>query len=217
MSEMALSKDLVDTSEGWNEVLKKTLSINSYKKFLEVTSKSTPIVVKNDPKLYKENRKGYCHVNCQKAESDGIGKRVSGWYLMNEFTHEDIPIGMCRLTHHSNLILADGSLVNITSGQDEMWHIFIQDDERDFDFVNRIGFNDRMVFGDSFLVGKSVPRNKIHFAAKSEFSRDIFFEKFKIYSSMSDALANVPKNLSHNDMIRWVTLKTTCSTSAWED
>lgn len=217
MSGMKISKDVVNTNEGWNEVLEKTLSVTSYKRFLDVTSKSTPIIVKNDATFYKVNKKDNCHLNCQKAENDGLGKRVSGWYLMNEYTHEDIPSGLCRLVHHSNLMLEDGSLVNITSGQEETSHIFIQDSQRDFDFQNRVGYNDRMVFGDSFLVGKTVPRNKIHFAAKSEFSRDIFFEKFTIYKSMEEALNVIPKNMSQKEMIQWMTLKTTCSISAWDE
>lgn len=217
MSGMKIAKDVVDTNEGWNKVLNKTLAVISYKKFFDVTSKHAPIIVKNDDKFYKENKKGNCHVNCKKAEEDGLGKRVSGWSLMNEFTHEDITSGMCRLVHHSNLMLADGTLVNITSGEGSSSHIFIQDDVRDFDFVNRIGFNDRMVFGDSFLVGRTVPRNKVHYAAKSEFSRDVFFEKFTIYKSMADALDIVPKNKPHKEMIQWMTLKTTCSYSAWNE
>ena len=123
--------------------------------------------------FYKLNKRGNCHENCRQAEADGLGLRVSGWYVMNEFTHDGFADGMCRLVHHSNLMLADGSLLNITSDDDANFHIFIQDEARDFDFDNRIGYNDRMVFGDSFLVGRSVPRNKVHFAAKGELSRDI--------------------------------------------
>jgi len=67
-----------------------------------------------------------------------------------------------------------------------------------------------MVFGDSFLVGKSVPRNKVHFAALSEFSRDVYFEKFKIYASREETMKVIPQNISYQEQVKWMTLKTTC-------
>ena len=139
-----------------------------------------------------------------------MGLRVSGWYVMNEFTHDSFADGMCRLMHHSNLMLADGSILNITKDEYAKYHIFIQDDLRDFDFDNRIGYNDRMVFGDSFLVGRSVPRNKVHFGAKGELSRDIYFEKFKIYTADEKNSITIPTNLSYQEQIKWITLKTNC-------
>ena len=210
MSGLNLAIGVVNNYNGWNEVLKKTLDVASYKKFFEVTSQHTPLVVKNDDTFYKLNKRGNCHENCRQAEADGLGLRVSGWYVMNEFTHEGFADGMCRLMHHSNLMLADGSLLNITSDNEASFHIFIQDDLRDFDFDNRIGYNDRMVFGDSFLVGRSVPRNKVHFAAKSELSRDIYFEKFKIFKADERESIQIPSNLSYQEQIKWLTLKTNC-------
>ena len=180
MSKIQVAKGVVNDYNGWNEVLQKTIAIKSYKKFFEVTSQKSAVVVKNDASIFRENKIGNCHENCRKAESEGLGLRISGWYVMNEFTHDGFVSGMCRLVHHSNLLLADGSLVNITTDEDTKCHIFIQDDLRDFNFENRIGYNDRLLFGDTFRVGKSVPRNKVHFAAKDEFSRDVYFEKFKI-------------------------------------
>jgi hypothetical protein len=210
MSELKISSDVKNNAHGWADVLNKTLEVASYKKFIEVTSKHAPIVVKNDSTFYKINKKGNCHINCNIAEEKGLGKRVSGWYLMNEFTHEGFIDGMCRLVHHSNLMLADGTLINITSGGEGKFHIFIQDDYRDFDLINKVGFNDRMVFGDSFLVGRNVPRNKTHYAAQDQFDRDVFFEKFKIHSSKEEALKSIPQNLSYHEQVKWVTLKTTC-------
>jgi hypothetical protein len=211
MSGLNLANGVVNNYNGWNEVLKRTLDVASYKKFFEVTSHYDGLVVKNDDTFYKLNKRGNCHENCRQAEADGLGLRVSGWYVMNEFTHEGFADGMCRLTHHSNLMLADGSLLNITSDDDTNYHIFIQDDLRDFDFYNRIGYNDRMVFGDSFLVGRSVPRNKVHFASEDQLSRDIYFEKFKIYKSDEKESIQVPSNLSYQEQIKWLTLKTNLS------
>jgi hypothetical protein len=210
MSGLNLANAVVNNYNGWFEVLQKTLDVASYKKFFEVTSHYNALLVKNDDTFYKLNKRGNCHENCRQAEADGLGLRVSGWYVMNEFTHDGFADGMCRLVHHSNLMLADGSLLNITSDNDASFHIFIQDDVRDFDFDNRIGYNDRMVFGDSFLVGRSVPRNKVHFAAKGELSRDIYFEKFKIYTADEKILITIPTNLSYQEQIKWITLKTNC-------
>ena len=210
MSGLSLANGVINDCNGWNEVLQKTLDVASYKKFFEVTSHHNALVVKNDDTFYKLNKRGNCHENCRQAEADGLGLRVSGWYVMNEFTHDGFADGMCRLEHHSNLMLADGSLLNITSDDDANFHIFIQDEARDFDFDNRIGYNDRMVFGDSFLVGRSVPRNKVHFAAKGELSRDIYFEKFKIYTADEKNSITIPTNLSYQEQIKWITLKTNC-------
>jgi hypothetical protein len=210
MNEPRIAKTVSNTMNGWNDALRKMQKIASYKKFFEITSKHAPIVVKNDSTFYKINKKGNCHINCKLAEEDGLGKRVSGWYVMNEFTHEAFVSGMCRIVHHSNLLLRDGSLVNITRGGEDAAHIFIQDDLRDFDFVNRVGYNDRMVFGDDFFIGRTIPRNKVHFAAKGEFDRDITFEKFKIYASKLEALKTIPKSLPYQKQIKWMTLKTTC-------
>ena len=207
---MEIAKNVVNTFEGWSEALEKMLKVQSYKKFFAVTSKFEPIVVENDSTLFEKNKEGFCHLNCKDAENEGLGKRVSGWYVMNEFTHEVFNSGLCKLVHHSNLLLANGKIVNPTVCGDEVAHIFIQDDERDFDFENKIGFNDRMIFGDSFLVGNSVPRNKVHFSALSEFSRDVYFEKFKIYASGEDAMKVIPKNISYQEQVKWMTLKTTC-------
>jgi hypothetical protein len=205
---MNIAKGVINDSNGWNDALQKTLKVSSYKKFFEVTSPNKALIVKNDSNFYKLNKRGDCHENCRQAEADGLGLRVSGWYVMNEFTHDGFADGMCRLMHHSNLMLVDGSLLNITSDDDANFHIFIQDEARDFDFDNRIGYNDRMVFGDSFLVGRAVPRNKVHFAAKGEFSRDIYFEKFKIFKSDESESIQVPSNLSYEEQIKWLTLKT---------
>ena len=210
MSEMNIAKGVENNSNGWNVVMQKMLQVVSYKKFFEVTSKHNPIVVKNDYDLYEFNKKGNCHLNCKKAEEDGLGIRVSGWYVMNEFTHEAFANGMCRLIYHSNLLLADGTMVNITKGGSETSHIFIQDNGRDFDFENMIGYNDRMLFGDKYMVGCSVPRNKVHFAARSEFSRDLMFEKFKIYKPSERSQFTIPTNFSYEKQIQWLTLKTNC-------
>jgi hypothetical protein len=59
-----------------------------------------------------------------------------------------------------------------------------------------------------------VPRNKVHFAAKSEFDRDIYFERFKIYKSDEANEIIAPRNLSHEEYVHWLTLKTNCSFAA---
>ena len=211
MSKLKISNTVSNNFKGWNEVLQKTLAVTSYRRFFEVTSKHNSTVVINNSDLYKSNKVGNCHENCRLAEKDGLGIRVSGWYVMNEFTHEYFANGMCRLTHHSNLLLSDGTLINITKDTKASHHIFIRDDSRDFDFENRIGYNDRMIFGDEFLVGKAVPRNKVHFANKSEFSRDVYFEKFKIYKKEEHHLIQIPSDLNYQEQIMWLTLKTNVS------
>ena len=211
MGKIKVAKGVVNDYNGWNEVLQKTMAIKSYKKFFEVTSQKSAVVVKNDASIFRENKIGHCHENCRKAELEGLGLRVSGWYVMNEFTHESFASGMCRLVHHSNLLLADGSIVNITSDVEAKYQIFIQDELRDYDFENRIGYNDRLLFGDTFRVGASVPRNKVHFAAKDKFSRDVYFEKFKLYTSDDKESIQIPNNLSYKEQITWITLKTNLS------
>ena len=82
---MEIAKNVVNTFEGWAEVLEKMLKVQSYKKFFDVTSKFAPIIVENDSTLFEKNIEGFCHLNCKDAENEGLGKRVSGWYVMNEF------------------------------------------------------------------------------------------------------------------------------------
>lgn len=211
MSNFTLANNISDQLESWDDALKNTLKIPSFKKFLEVTSKHKPVVVINNPKISKFNERNRCHENCRLAELEGLGTRVSGWYIMSKIVYSEYPVGMLRLIHHSNLLLPDGTLVNTTDDEGRAFHLFLKDENRDFDFDKSIGFNDRMVLGDDFLAKsktmKSVPRNKVLFASESEFDRDLIFEKFTRYKSSEEIFSALPKGLTPKEKQKWLTLK----------
>jgi hypothetical protein len=204
-----------DNIDNWNAALEQIMAVPSYKKFFEITSPHKPVVVSNTSCAGVPNTLGYCHLNCHKAELEGIGTHVSGWYVMCEFLHNEIPTGMCRLIHHSNILLSDGTLINPTVDYGRSHHIFLRDDERVFDLQNNVGYNDRMVFGDAFLRGhhtsRPVPRNKVLYTARGHFDRDPIFEKFTFYYTPKDLWAAVPKCLHPSKVGSWIALKTNCS------
>jgi hypothetical protein len=195
---------------GWTKAMKQTIAVPSYKRFLEITSDYQLIVVANNPNLTKTNDRNQCHENCRLAELDGAGKSTSGWYLMNEFIYSEYESGELRLVHHSNLLLADGTYVNPTSNENHTHHIFLRDDKRHFDFDKNIGYNDRMVFGDKFMLGrdkyKAVPRNKVLFSSESEYDRDLTYEKFTVHTSPEAVFADIPKGLTREQRQRWMIL-----------
>ena len=197
----------------WVQVIEKTLAVPSYKRFLDVTSKYELQVVPNNQNLLPVNDRNQCHENCRLSEVNGVGKRISGWYLLNDFIFFEIPIGTMRLTHHSNLLFSDGSLINPTIDDNRTHHIFLRDDDRHFDFTKNTGYNDRMVFGDSFMIGpeniKAIPRNKVLFASGSEFDQDVFYEKFTVYETSDAVMLAMPKGLTKAQQEKWMTLKTT--------
>ena len=201
-----------DNIDNWNAALEEIMLVPSYRKFFATTSPHKPVVVSNTPCGNVPNTFGMCHLNCHHAELAGIGTRVSGWYVMCEFLHNEIPTGMCRLIHHSNILLSDGTLVNPTVDYGRSHHVFIRDDERAFDLLNKVGYNDRMVFGDAFLRGhrtsRPVPRNKVLYAAREYWERDVFFEKFKFHYTREDLWATVPKCLHPSKVATWIALKT---------
>ena len=215
MSALKFSDGFVNNLEAWNKALEQTLAVQSYKKFLQVTSPFEPVVVENNPNLTGSNSRSQCHENCRIAESNGLGKKISGWKITNEFIYADLGVGRMRITHHSNLILPDGTLINPTRDDICSHHLFLRDDNRHFDFEKRIGYNDRMVFGDAFLVGRdsqrAIPRNKVFFVSGSEFDRDLIYEKFKVYLTQEEVFADMPKNLSKAERVKWITLKSTAS------
>ena len=97
MAEFSFIEDFTNDLDGWTKAMEKTIANPSYKRFLEVTSKSSLLVVANDPNLTKSNDRNQCHENCRLAELQGVGKRVSGWYVMNEFIYSEYSSGMMRL------------------------------------------------------------------------------------------------------------------------
>jgi len=191
--------------------LEKTLAVPSYKKFLEITSPYQPIVVINNSADFADNDKAQCHENCRLAELEGRGKLVSGWYLMNEFIFSEYQSGCLRLVHHSNLLQEDGTLLNPTCDGNRTHQIFLRDDKRIFDFENQIGYNDRMVFGDGFMVGrdyiKAVPRNKVLFGADSKYDRDLMYEKFTVHQTREDVMKAMPVGLTKEKAERWLIFK----------
>lgn len=215
MATLNFINDFENTFKAWSDALEKTLSVPSYKKFLHITSHYEPIVVENNPNLIESNSRNQCHENCRIAELNGQGKKVSGWQIKNEFIYSDFPVGMLRIVHHSNLLLPDGTVINPTKDGDRSHHLFLRDDNRHFDFDKMIGYNDRMVFGDAFLIGRdsqrAVPRNKVFFASGSEFERDLIYEKFKVHLTKEEVFADMPKNLSKAEQVKWMTLKSTAT------
>jgi hypothetical protein len=211
MGKLNLAAGLVNDLDGWTKALEMTLGVASYKRFLEVTSSYVPIVVENDAAFPEFSSRNKCHINCRSVELDGKGRRVSGWYIINEFVSSDFPRGMMRLVHHSNVLLVDDKMINPTFDYGNSHHLFLRDDERDYDFDKDIGYNDRMVFGDEFMLGadshKAVPRNKVLFAADGEFDRDLYYEKFTVHKSTDEVLAACPILLSEEEKRRWITLK----------
>jgi hypothetical protein len=211
MSGFTFADGFTNDLEGWTKAMEKTIAVPSYKRFLEVTSNYSLVVVANNPNLTKVNDRNQCHENCRLAELEGVGKRVSGWYLMNEFIYKEYSSGMMRLVHHSNLLLPDGNLMNPTNDENRTYHIFLRDDKRHFDFEKLIGYNDRMVFGDSFMVGrehiKAVPRNKVLFASEGEYDRDLYYERSTVHTSPEAVIADIPKGLTSEQRQRWMILK----------
>ena len=213
MSGFTINSSFVDTKEGWESALAQLLSVPSYKKFFEVTSKHTPVVVKNNPSFAHSSDRGNCHLNCKLAEEQGFGKRVSGWYVMCEHLYEEMPVGNCRLIHHSNILLPDGTLINPTDDEGKGFHVFIQDESRQYDFEADVGYNDRMIFGDEFLKdhpnSRSIPRNKVYFASADQYDRNMIYERFKRYTSKSELFNALPKTVSREEQMKWMALKTT--------
>ena len=197
--------------DSWKLAIEKTIAVPSYKRFLEVTSEYKLQIVVNNPRLISTNDRNQCHENCRLAELNGVGKKVSGWYLLNEFIFSEFSTGMLRLIHHCNLMLPDGSFINPTNDENRTHHIFLRDDKRHFDFDKNIGYNDRMVLGDSFMIGreniKSIPRNKVLFASDSEFERDLYYEKFTVHESVEAVMADMPKGLTKELQEKWMVLK----------
>ena len=197
--------------DSWSLAIEKTIAVPSYKRFLEVTSEHKLQVIVNNPKLISTNDRNQCHENCKLAELNGIGKKVSGWYLLNEFIFSEFSTGMLRLIHHSNLLLPDGSYINPTNDENRTHHIFLRDDKRHFDFDKNIGYNDRMVLADSFLIGrknvKAIPRNKVLFASDGECERDLYYEKFTVHKSVEAVKADMPKGLTIEQQEKWMVLK----------
>lgn len=210
-SPMKLRNGFVDDLNGWETALTEIVAVPSYKKFFEITSSYKAIVVPNNTKLSQFNSRNQCHINCELAAKEGLGRQVSGWYVYCEYIFDDFPVGMCKLVHHSNLLLEDGTYVNPTI-DDHTHHIFIRDDKRTYDLMNETGYNDRMVFGDRFMVGKdfirSVPRNKILFSSGEHYDRDRYYEKFRVYKSPAEALGEVPTGLVGEERAKWLALKT---------
>lgn len=211
MAEFTFIEGFTNDLDGWTMAMERTIAIPSYKRFLEVTSKSNLIVVANDPSLTKSNDRNQCHENCRLAEAQGVGKRVSGWYVINEFIYSEYGSGMMRLVHHSNLLLPNGTYINPTNVGENSHHIFLRDDERHFDFERLVGYNDRMVFGDSFMVGRdhirAVPRNKVLYSSEHEYDRDKYFEKFTVHTSPESVMKDMPKGISRKEQERWMILK----------
>lgn len=213
MAKVPLISGFDDSLVGFTDALQRTLSVRSYRRFFEITSPYRPCVVLNTPNLANSNDPNQCHMNCKLAQEQGLGIAISGWYVMNEFIFEGFAPGMLRLIHHSNLLLQDGSLVNPTSDLGCTHHIFLRDDKRHYCFESRIGYNDRMVFADNFMVGqdhvRAVPRNKVLFASASEYDRDPYYECFKVYDSPEAVMQDLPKSLSLQEQRKWMTLKST--------
>jgi hypothetical protein len=211
MAEFTYIEGFTNDLDGWTKAMEKTIAIPSYKRFLEVTSKSSLLVVANDPNLTKSNDRNQCHENCRLAEVQGIGKRVSGWYVINEFIYSEYGSGVMRLVHHSNLLLPNGTYINPTNVGKNSHHIFLRDDERHFNFEKLVGYNDRMVFGDSFMVGRdhirAVPRNKVLYSSEHEYDRDKYFEKFTVHTSPESVMKDMPKGISLKEQERWMILK----------
>lgn len=212
MSGFTLKDNLLGSIDEWNKTLSLILTVPSYKRFFSVTSPYSPIVVPNNSSIAPNNDRNQCHANCKEGEEQGLGKHISGWYLMCEHIFNEVSPGMCRLIHHSNLLLNDGTYVNPTYDNGYNYHIFIRDDKRIFNFDESVGYNDRLMLGDDFLRGKQtskpIPRNKVLYANKDEFDRDLRFEKFKIYETKEEAYSQVPKSLNQQEQIKWLTLKT---------
>jgi len=200
-----------DTTQSlcWEQVKKSILGVPSYKRFLEVTSKQDLLVVRIHPDFSSSNKAKDCHSNCHLLELEGKGKAVSGWYLMCDLIFNEFPKGLCRLVHHSNLELKDGSVINPTIDLARMpFHIFLKDDARHYDLKHEIGFNDRMIFGDDFDdADTNISKNKVYYARDDQRSRDVFFEKFKVYKNFAEIAAVVPRHLSDDEKALWMALK----------
>jgi len=212
--EFTLKENLKEDIAEWHKVIDKIIQNESYSKFLKITGKNDLVVVKNQPNLTNNNERAQCHENVRLAVNNGKGEQVFGWYVMCEYNFNEMPIGMFRLVHHSNLLTSNNELLNITDDFNKPFHIFLKDEKRKFDFNALVGYNDRMVLGDEFLADAkfvSIPRNKVIFSANDEIDRDLYYEKFTMYRSSAEVLEAIPKLLNGKDRQKWITLKTTSS------
>jgi hypothetical protein len=104
-------------------------------------------------------------------------------------------------------------LINPTDDEGKGFHVFIQDENRQYDFGADVGYNDRMIFGDDFLKdhpnSRSIPRNKVHFASADQYDRNMIYERFKRYTSKSELFNDLPKTASREEQMKWMALKTT--------
>lgn len=213
MFKFTLIDKISNDEQTWINAISSITSVPSYEKFLRITSERSLVVVKNNQNFAEDNTRNQCHENCRKAEIEGKGKRVPGWIVLSEFTYKECAAGILRLVHHSNMQLDDGSYVNPTNNFRNLHHIFLPDEKRDYDFDKCMGYNDRMVFSDNFMVGrdfyKAVPRNRVLFTADDEFHRDLYYEKFTVHKSPEEVMADMPKGLSAEQEKKWITLKST--------
>lgn len=198
--------------EGWDRIKQEILAAPSYQRFLSVTSNQDLAVVENRADFSELNQENNCHENCQRLEELGMGTAVSGWYVLCDTIFNEVPTGVCRLVHHCNLQLLDGALVNPTiDNMNSPFHLFLRDDKRGYDLDQEIGYNDRMMFSDTYepepYSTKSVPRNKVLYARDEYFSRDLAYERFKVYKTLGELAAAVPKSLSQADRKLWMALK----------
>ncbi len=196
----------------WESVKQQILEVPSYKKFLSVTSDQDLSIVANKSDFSGFNKKNNCHENCQRLEELGMGTAVSGWYVLCDIIFYEVPPGLFRLVHHCNLRLSDGTLINPTIDNINVpFHLFLRDDKRRYDLDQEIGYNDRMMFSDAYEpepgITKSVPRNKVLYARDEYFSRDLTYERFKVYKTLGELAAAVPKSLDYQDRVLWRALK----------
>jgi hypothetical protein len=199
-------------SKGWEQRTLEIMAVPNYKKFLEITSPYGLHVVASNPDFSKLNQKNNFHENCKLLELQGKGRAVSGWYLLCDLLFSEIPRGVCRLIHHCNLQLEDGSLINPTiDNAGQPFHLFLRDDARSYNLEQEIGYNDRMVFGDAYQLAQgqyaSAPRNKVLFARDEYFSRDLAYERFKAYKTVEELATAIPKSLSAKEQELWLALK----------
>jgi len=206
-----LIDDLTKDITTWERVLEKMLAVPSYKKFFEVTSPYKPVVVRNNSSITPFNQNLNCHFNVKNAVENGLGEHVFGWEICNEFVFKQMPRGLCQLVSHSNLLDINGELFNITQ-KEFPFSFFLRDDSRKYDFTNRIGYNNRLIYGDDFKPNgpsRNIPRNKLFYESQGEIDRNMFFEKFQEpeENSLESIQKLIPKNLSAQEKLKWISLK----------
>ena len=209
-----------DTLAGWTEQMQYLRSNQYIRNYLKAISKEEMIIVKNRKAGVTGNQPpGMCHENVAKLVKRIGGSAVYGWYV-NPYLANDNPNfdGAIHSVFHCNWCTPENVLVNV-SPESGLYHIFLPDPVRRYDFNTCTSYNNRTVYLDSYsppFTAYNPARNVTYFTAGQYASRDRIFERYNRPNTTEEALENIPahmKKFSNGSLQlsdegrRWLSLK----------